>query len=128
MLGRGMPRSTPAQTLDALLMEERKSLVNSPEAEMLARQWLANRMALEECSKREHIERPKNASQEWKTKFNWELYNRINPRGKGVAGLRNRALEGEINSARAQDATFENLKNRVDAQLASMDLVNAAIS
>ena len=116
---------TPAVTLDGLFLQERKSLVNSPEAEKLARQWLANKLALEDCSHIDHIKKPKNAPANWKPRFNWELYTRINPNASRKETLsRNRALEGEINAQRAQDASFENLRARMETLSNSLDLVN----
>jgi hypothetical protein len=114
----------PAESLDTMLLIERRSLVNSPEAEFQARQWLANRLALEDCGGIRDLKKPANAPKDWKTKFNWELYHRVNARGRFGSGIKNRALEGEVTAQRAQDATFENLRARLEGLNAQLDPVN----
>ena len=52
---------TPAASLDGMFLVEGLSLVNSPEGENLARQLLANKMGLENCTKITDIKKPSGA-------------------------------------------------------------------
>jgi len=117
---------TPAQTMDGFLLVEKSSLVNSPEAEANARQWLGNYQALSDCTTVNHIRKPSNAGKDWKSKFNWELYHRINPRGKKTGpALRIKPLENEINASRNADATYENLRQRLEVMHMAADPINS---
>jgi hypothetical protein len=112
--------------MDGFLLVEKSSLVNSPEAEANARQWLGNYQALSDCTTVNHIRKPSNAGKDWKSKFNWELYHRINPRGKKTGpALRIKPLENEINASRNADATYENLRQRLEVMHMAADPINS---
>ena len=83
---------TPLRTLDAMFLEERRSVINSAVAEQLAREIWGAHQALEHCEVEADIRRPRNAGKEWRAKGEGEVHHeqavgaKKTGKGKGRAG------------------------------------------
>ena len=98
--------------LDRLLMVDRKEgFINDISTEYLTRQAYGLELAFAHCKCKSDWLKPRsNPPKDWRSKVDWDIYHRTDPRSAKTSGLNIREAEDEVRAEIDRDATL--LKSR----------------
>lgn len=103
-------------TIDSLVKPMKEVVINLPVLESLTRTAYSAVVSFRNVRSEEDWKKPRTGGNNWKSKVNWDDYERLNPRARGSNLLKYQNINNEVETGRTQDAALEAARQKVAGQ------------